>query len=45
MRIENTLLVVSTENQIRMNQMGSLMSRLLIASHTVGAYPATVSIQ
>ncbi|KAL4256469.1 hypothetical protein AB1N83_012202 [Pleurotus pulmonarius] len=42
MRIENTLLVVSTENQIRMNQMESLMSRLLIASHTVGAYPATL---
>ncbi|KAF9494009.1 hypothetical protein BDN71DRAFT_1019178 [Pleurotus eryngii] len=42
MRIENALLVVSTENQIRMNQMESLMSRLLITSHAVGAYPATL---
>ncbi|KAF7426115.1 hypothetical protein PC9H_008481 [Pleurotus ostreatus] len=39
MRMENSLLVVNTENRARMNRMEGLVSRLLIDSHISGIRP------
>ncbi|KAL4256472.1 hypothetical protein AB1N83_012205, partial [Pleurotus pulmonarius] len=42
MRMEDNLLVFSSEHQARMKQMESLVNQLLLTSHAAGAYPSSL---